>query len=807
MRDREPLGRTTWFEFGDNINVTEIHRADGTVEQKTYDAMNRVLSDTVQQTASVNVTTSFLYNPSGTIQQVTDPGARQTTFDYDASDQKITMTYPGGTQSQSWTYDDAHNLVSRTTVGGKVEQFTYDIRNRKDTMGAWILNPVTEIEWAHYIYDDASQLAIASNGTGVWGQNVVSIITRQYDAAGHLTLDQQNVNGLGIKNVYYPFHDADGKLTRMYVGGASPVYDYTFDYDDMGRFETIKPTGGSAVFQYHYDPASNEIQRDNLQNGVQQIYPRDSLNRMLYLNLSNGLSHEGYDYDAMNRLRSVTRQGNFIDSFTYYLNGELHTAFYDRTNRNVNYALSRAGNRTSVVDDGATTTYTTNPFNQYANVTGSTIHNGNEHEIDQYKGPSDAQLVSYTYLTDRDLVSVTSGGDHYSLAYDAMGRCVKRDLNGVTTYYIYDGERPIVEYNSSGTIVARNVYGKGVDEILMRTNPGVNSGQPFYYAQDHEGSVTHLLNSSGAIIERYRYDAFGAPTFFNGGGTQIFSTAYNNRFLFTGREYAATYRNTYVPEFTFYEYRARAYNPTLGRFMSEDPKGFVRRAGLGASPSDWTVAAHPDEAEFNLFRYCGNDPGDFTDPMGLDTMANAMAVAEAVVPGKYEYNQMVASFQSGNYGNAAGWGATWVTSTVVGVVSGTSSTRLQAGLRAAESAAARRTVVAVIGKYLDTPSYLDVGKHLNKSVLNVPTQLWEKMSPDQKWASTQKFLDSVIANKGDLLFNKSITSITSQSGEFRKELDYVSQKGYLLSQDGWSMTRGVEDASTASIHFPLATKQ
>ena len=545
-RVREPLGRTTWFEFGDNINVTEIHRADGTVEQKTYDAMNRVLSDTVPQTASVNVTTSFVYNPSGTIQQVTDPGARQTRFDYDASDQKITMTYPGGIQSQSWTYDDAHNLVSRTTVGGKIEQFTYDIRNRKDTMISGIPNPVTWIKWAHYIYDDASHLATASNGTGVWGQNVVSIITRQYDAAGHLTLDQQNVNGLGIKNVYYPLHDADGKLTRMYVAGASPAYDYTFDYDDMGRFETIKPTGGSAVFQYHYDAASNEVQRDNLQNGVQQIYPRDNLNRMLYLNLSNGLSHEGYEYDAMNRLRSVTRQGNLTDSFTYYLNGELHTAFYDRTNRNVNYALSRAGNRTSVVDDGATTTYTPNAFNQYSNVTGSTIHNGNEHEIDQYKGPSDAQLVSYTYLTDRDLVSVTSGSDSYSLAYDALGRCVKRSLNGVTTYYIYDGERPIVEYNSSGTIIARNVYGKGVDEILMRTNPGVNSGQPFYYAQDHEGSVTHLLNSSGAIIERYRYDAFGAPTFFNGGGTQISSTAYNNRFLFTGREYAATYRNTYT---------------------------------------------------------------------------------------------------------------------------------------------------------------------------------------------------------------------------------------------------------------------
>jgi hypothetical protein len=51
--------------------------------------------------------------------------------------------------------------------------------------------------------------------------------------------------------------------------------------------------------------------------------------------------------------------------------------------------------------------------------------------------------------------------------------------------------------------------------------------------------------------------------------------------------------------------------------MSEDPKGFVRRAGLGTEPGDWTFATHPDEAEFNLFRYCGNDPTDFTDPTGL----------------------------------------------------------------------------------------------------------------------------------------------------------------------------------------------
>src|SRR4029077_19059665 len=195
-RVREPLNRVTEFHYDDHINVTRIIRPDQTTERKSYDAMNRVLSDTVPQTASVNVTTRFLYNPSGTIQQVTDPGLRQTTFEYDASDQKRTMTYPGGIQSQSWTYDDAHNLMSRTTVGGKVEEFTYDSRNRKETMTSSIPNPLTWIEWADYGYDAASHLTLAKNGTGILNHNVISTITRQYDDAGRLTLDQQNVSGL-----------------------------------------------------------------------------------------------------------------------------------------------------------------------------------------------------------------------------------------------------------------------------------------------------------------------------------------------------------------------------------------------------------------------------------------------------------------------------------------------------------------------------------------------------------------------------------------------------------------------------------
>src|SRR5579885_3561833 len=114
------------------------------------------------------------------------------------------------------------------------------------------------------------------------------------------------------------------------------------------------------------------------------------------------------------------------------------------------------------------------------------------------------------------------------------------------------------------------------------------------------------------ILEYYRYDVFGQPAIYGPDNQVRQASLYSNRFLFTGREYNAN--------FGFYEYRARAYHPSLGRFMSEDPKLFVRRAAVAKAAGDWSFATHPDEAELNLFRYCGNDPIDFTDPMGLDAI-------------------------------------------------------------------------------------------------------------------------------------------------------------------------------------------
>ena len=288
-------------------------------------------------------------------------------------------------------------------------------------------------------------------------------------------------------------------------------------------------------FQYSYDPASNETLRHNEANGVDQSYNPDELNRRTKTDVqfNNGRAIESYDYWENGLLHTVTR-GNKQDQFTYYLDGQLQQVMYgvlqtegvssetppaedptkEKTvddfvsmsapdpngaltaDRTVRYNLDYAGNRTSVNDSvGGFTTYSPNNINEYTGQVGNdAISNGSNHELISYK------TNAYTYK-DEHLTNVSSGVNGYDLAYDALGRCVKRVLNGVTKYYIYDGERPILEYGVNGNVRAKNLYGKGIDEILMRYDPTLPQNQTFYYQQDHEGSVICLTKADGTLLK------------------------------------------------------------------------------------------------------------------------------------------------------------------------------------------------------------------------------------------------------------------------------------------------------------------
>jgi RHS repeat-associated protein len=156
------------------------------------------------------------------------------------------------------------------------------------------------------------------------------------------------------------------------------------------------------------------------------------------------------------------------------------------------------------------------------------------------------------------------------------------------TYLYYDGWSLIEEGANPAAPTMVYYHGAKIDEILASYNTATDMMAYHYY--DANGNCTLLTDWQGNIKEQYYYDAFGYPYFYNGSGTWLGYSPHGNRFLFTGREY--------LSDLKLYDYRHRMYHPELGRFMQPDPKQFT--AG-----------------DYNLYRYCHNDPINKTDPTGL----------------------------------------------------------------------------------------------------------------------------------------------------------------------------------------------
>ncbi len=147
-----------------------------------------------------------------------------------------------------------------------------------------------------------------------------------------------------------------------------------------------------------------------------------------------------------------------------------------------------------------------------------------------------------------------------------------------TKIYAYDGDNIVEQLNASGTATARYTQGLGIDEPLEV----YEGGKSYYYHADGLGSIVALTKSTGTAANTY----FGYNTF---GGMPAPSETVANPFRFTGRDWDS--------ETSLYYYRARYYDPSIGRFLSEDPIG---DAGGGSA-----------------YIYVDNHPTLLVDPLGL----------------------------------------------------------------------------------------------------------------------------------------------------------------------------------------------
>ena len=212
------------------------------------------------------------------------------------------------------------------------------------------------------------------------------------------------------------------------------------------------------------------------------------------------------------------------------------------------------------------------------------------------------------------MVSGSKGGSTVQFIYDGLGRCVERITNGVGLIFAYDGWKPIAEWAADGSYWGFRIYGTGPDEVLWHYDSRIGY---IRVHSDMHGNVMALLDWSGNGIEKYTYDAYGTLKITDWAGNVRSQSAVGNRFMFQGREW--------LPELGIYDYRHRYYQPVLGRFLQSDPMG-LQTEGAKLTPEQKALygAGAPEafgSSEVNLFRYCGDDPVDKSDPLGLDDAA------------------------------------------------------------------------------------------------------------------------------------------------------------------------------------------
>jgi RHS repeat-associated protein len=129
--------------------------------------------------------------------------------------------------------------------------------------------------------------------------------------------------------------------------------------------------------------------------------------------------------------------------------------------------------------------------------------------------------------------------------------------------------------------------------------------QRLYVQQDANWNVTSLVSAGGSVVERYVYDPYDQVTRLDGSWNARSFSGYGWKFLFqAGRQ----------DNSGLYSFRHRDYDPVMGRWIEQDPKGYVD--GL------------------NLYQAFGSNPVNRTDPLGLDSGEGGYG-GQALGPGDY----------------------------------------------------------------------------------------------------------------------------------------------------------------------------
>ena len=209
-----------------------------------------------------------------------------------------------------------------------------------------------------------------------------------------------------------------------------------------------------------------------------------------------------------------------------------------------------------------------------------------------------SELRSYDVFN--RLKSVNSGAGEIQYAYQPDNLRLSKTVNGVKTSHVWDGQFMAAEMNASNAVTGRYLRGGGGRLISALDSGSVSQ----YYLYNGHGDVTGVVNASGTLTKSYLYDGFGNEI------NKVPGDA--NPFRYCGEYMDLSSGNYYL--------RNRYYNPSNGRFLTEDPHWNIKNMIYGDSGGKAIPSITAIMQSNNRYTFCMNNPIFYIDHSGLDAI-------------------------------------------------------------------------------------------------------------------------------------------------------------------------------------------